>query len=79
MKTLFVNVKCNLGESYKVASKIVELDGVSEVYSISGDFDLLVKCYISADQDEGRFVINGIQKVAGVQDTSTIIAFNAFS
>ncbi len=79
MKTLFVNVKCKLGQAYSVASEIVELEGVSEVYSISGDFDLLVKCYLPGGQDEGKFVINGIQKVAGVQDTSTIIAFNAFS
>ena len=79
MKTLFVNVKCKLGEAYKVASQIAELDGVSEVYSISGDFDLLVKCYLPKDRDEGHFVINSIQRVPGVQDTSTIIAFNAFS
>ncbi len=79
MKTLFVNVKCKLGAAYNVASKIAELDGVSEVYSISGEYDLLIKCYIPKDQDEGRFVIDQIQNVVGVQDTSTIIAFNAFS
>ncbi len=79
MKTLFVNVKCALGQAYKVASEIVELEGVSEVYSISGEYDLLVKCYLAKGQDEGRFVIEGIQKVPGVQDTSTIIAFNAFN
>jgi DNA-binding Lrp family transcriptional regulator len=79
MKTLFVNVKCVLGQAYKVASHIVELEGVSEVYSISGEYDLLVKCYLPGDKDEGRFVIEGIQKVSGVQDTSTIIAFNAFN
>lgn len=79
MKTLFVNVKCSLGQAYKVASQIVELEGVSEVYSISGEYDLLVKCYLPKDRDEGRFVIESIQKVAGVQDTSTIIAFNAFN
>ncbi|MFT5113699.1 MAG: DNA-binding Lrp family transcriptional regulator [Parasphingorhabdus sp.] len=79
MKTLFVYVKCALGKAYKVASKIVELEGVSEVYSISGEYDLLIKCYIQKDSDAGRFVIDGIQNVAGVQDTSTTIAFNAFS
>lgn len=79
MKTLFVNVKCALGQTYKVANEIVELDGVSEVYSISGDYDLLVKCYLPNDGDEGRFVIEGIQRVSGVQHTSTIIAFNAFN
>ncbi len=79
MQTLFVNVKCALGKGYTVANKIVELEGVSEVYSISGEYDLLVKCYLPKAQDEGRYVIEGIQNVEGVQDTSTIIAFNAFS
>ena len=79
MKTIFVNVKCKLGRGYEVANTIAELEGVSEVYSTSGKYDLLIKCYISSEQDEGRFVIERIQKVDGVQDTSTIIAFNAFS
>lgn len=79
MKTIFVYVKCVLGQAYKVASKIAELDGVSEVYSISGEYDLLIKCYLAKDCDEGRFVIESIQNVPGVQQTSTIIAFNAFN
>ncbi len=79
MKTLFVNVKCKLGQAYTVASQIVELDGVSEVYSISGEYDLLIKCYVQKDEDVGRFVIEGIQKVDGIAKTSTIIALNAFS
>ena len=79
MRTLFVYVKCQLGKAYDVASKIVEMEGVSEVYSISGEYDLLVKCYIRKDMDAGRFVIDSIQSVAGVRDTSTTIALNAFS
>lgn len=79
MKTLFVNVKCELGKAYEVALKIAELEGVSEVYSVSGTYDLLIKCYVSKESDAGRFVTEGIQRVGGVQDTSTTIAFNAFS
>ncbi|GJL80504.1 MAG: AsnC family transcriptional regulator [marine bacterium B5-7] len=79
MKTLFVNIKCALGAAYNVALQIAELDGVSEVYSISGEYDLLVKCYLPKDHDEGRYVTEKIQKISGVRDTSTIIAFNAFS
>jgi DNA-binding Lrp family transcriptional regulator len=79
MKTLFVNIKCELGCAYQVATEIVEIDGVSEVYSISGEYDLLIKCYISAERDEGRFVIDEIQKIKDIKNTSTIIAFNAFS
>ena len=67
------------GESYRVAEALVEIEGVSEVYSISGSYDLLVKCYLAADEDIGHFVNERIQKVAGITGTKTTIALNAFS
>ena len=79
MQTMFVEVKCALGESYHVAEALVEIDGVSEVYSISGPYDLLIKCYLAAEEDIGHFVNEKIQKVAGITGTMTTIAFNAFS
>ena len=79
MRTIFVEVKCALGESYRVAEALVEIEGVSEVYSISGSYDVLIKCYLPADEDIGHFVNERIQKVAGITSTMTTIAFNAFS
>ena len=79
MQTIFVEVKCALGESYRVAEALVEIEGVSEVYSISGSYDLLIKCYLAAEEDVGHFVNQKLQKVAGIMDTQTTITFNAFS
>ena len=79
MQTMFVEVKCALGESYRVDEELVEIKGVSEVYSISGPYDLLIKCYLAAEEDIGHFVNEKIQKVTGTTGTMTTIAFNAFS
>ena len=79
MQTIFVEVKCVLGESYRVAEVLAEIEGVSEVYSISGPYDLLIKCYLAAEEDIGHFVNRKIQKVAGITGTMTTITFNAFS
>ncbi len=79
MKTIFVQVKSSMGQAYSVASQIVEREGVSEVHSTSGHYDLMVKCHLSDDQDTGHYVTNQIQTLDGVHDTFTIIAFNAFS
>jgi DNA-binding Lrp family transcriptional regulator len=80
MKTIFVNVKCELGKAYKVADEAVQdVEQVSEVYSTSGQYDLMMKCYLSADTDIGRFVTEKIQTLPGVKDTFTIIAYKAFS
>ncbi|MEI9987868.1 MAG: Lrp/AsnC ligand binding domain-containing protein [Aliidongia sp.] len=80
MKTIFVNVKCELGQAYKVADEAVQqIEQVSEVYSTSGQWDLMMKCYLDDDQDIGRFVTEQLQTVPGVKDTFTVIAYKAFS
>ena len=79
MQTIFVQLKCDLGEAYEVAAALVEQDGVSEVYSISGQYDLLAKCYLNDGEDIGRFVAQRIQTLSGVRDTYTTITFNAFT
>ena len=57
MKTIFVMVKCELGKAYEVADAAVgEIEQVSEVYSTSGQFDLLMKCSLSDATDIGHFV-----------------------
>ena len=80
MQTIFVMVKCDLGKAYDVASEVVEvMEQVSEVHSISGQYDLMMKVYLSDDQDIGHFVIERLQNIPGVKDTFTIITFKAFS
>ncbi len=80
MKTLFVMVKCDLGQAYKVAEEAVEtIEQVSEVHSVSGQHDLLIKCYLSDDTDVGHFVVERLQKLPGIKDTFTITAYKAFS
>ena len=79
MQTIFVFVKCELGKAYDVADTAVQtLEAVSEVHSISGQHDLLLKCYLPEGQDIGRFVTEQIQTLAGVKETFTLIAFKAF-
>ena len=80
MQTIFVMVKCALGEAYQVADAAVQtVEEVSEVYSTSGEYDLLIKCYLGDQVDIGHFVTQSLQRLPGVKDTFTIIAFKAFS
>lgn len=80
MQTIFIQVKCELGESYKVAEAAIEtVEQVSEVHSTSGKFDLLLKCYLDDGADVGHFVTERIQTVAGIKDTFTMITFKAFT
>jgi DNA-binding Lrp family transcriptional regulator len=80
MKTLFVMVKCDLGQAYKVAEEAVEtVEQVSEVHSVSGQYDLLMKCFLPDDMDVGHFVVERLQKLPGIKDTFTLTAYKAFS
>lgn len=80
MQTIFVSIKCELGKAYQVADDMVQkVAEVSEVYSTSGQYDLLLKAYLSDDQDIGHFVNESIQTVPGIADTFTTIAFKAFT
>ncbi len=79
MQTIFVFVKTELGQAYLVADRAAETERISEVYSTSGQYDLLVKCYLDEGSDIGRFVTEEIQTLAGVKETFTLIAFKAFS
>ncbi|MBM3565996.1 MAG: Lrp/AsnC family transcriptional regulator [Alphaproteobacteria bacterium] len=80
MKTIFVQVKCDPGKAYQVAGEIVEtIENVSEVHSTSGQYDLLVKCFLDEGDDIGHFVTEKLQTIPGVRDTFTLIAFKAFT
>ena len=79
MQTIFVQVKCDLGRAYEVAdAAVLNIEEVSEVHSISGDYDLLMKCFLPADADVGHFVTEKLQLLTAVRDTYTIIAHKAF-
>ena len=79
MQTIFIMVKCQLGKAYQVAEDAVNVEQVSEVHSTSGQYDLLMKCYLDDKTDIGHFVTSNIQTLGGVKDTFTLITFKAFS
>ncbi|MBT3699892.1 MAG: Lrp/AsnC ligand binding domain-containing protein [Alphaproteobacteria bacterium] len=80
MQTIFVMVKCELGETYKVADQAAQsIEAVSEVHSTSGEYELLMKCFLDDGVDIGHFVTEEIQRIPGVRDTFTIITFKAFT
>ncbi len=79
MRAIFVMIKCEMGQAYQVAQEAADsIEQLSELFSTSGQYDLLGKFYLEPDQDIGLFVTEKIQALQGVKDTYTIITFNAF-
>lgn len=79
MQAIFVMLKCELGKAYDTAVAAVEtVPQVSEVFSTSGQYDLLLKCYLPQGEDIGHFVVKHLQTLPGVKDSFTLITFKAF-
>ena len=78
MIPFFVLIKCQLGQSYKVASAIADAEIASEVYSTAGDYDLLAKFYVGPIDDIGHFVNERLHSIPGIMDTKTIVTYKAF-
>lgn len=78
MNCVFVQIRCKPGQTYAVADAIVLKEVHSEMYSTSGEYDLLVKLYIPADTDVGRYINDTISPVEGVERTLTTLTFSAF-
>ena len=78
MKAAFVLIRCQLGRVEEVANALMELEGVSEVHSITGPWDLLVKLYAEDYDAFGDLIPDRIQRLPGLRDTETLLAFRAF-
>ncbi|MEM1078625.1 MAG: Lrp/AsnC ligand binding domain-containing protein [Pseudomonadota bacterium] len=78
MNCVFVQIRCRPGTAYRVADDITLREIHSELYSTSGEYDLLLKLYIPADADVGRFINENLLDIDGIERTLTTLTFKAF-
>ena len=78
MRAVFVQLQCQPGKTYEVADTLFEKEIVSELYSTSGEYDLLMKVYIGPEDDIGKFVNEQIASVPGIVRSLTTLTFKAF-
>ena len=79
MITAIVFVKADVARIPEVAEEIAALEGVSEVYSVTGQIDLIALVRVRQHEDVATVVADKLNKVPGVQATETHIAFRAYS
>lgn len=78
MRCVFVQFRCHPGQTYAVADAIYDREVVSELYSTSGDYDLMAKVYIPEDQDVGHWLSEALFDIPGISRTLTTMTFKAF-
>ncbi|MEO9682932.1 MAG: Lrp/AsnC ligand binding domain-containing protein [Tateyamaria sp.] len=75
---VFVQIRCRPGTTYDVAEQIALREIHSELYSTSGDYDLLMKLYVPADQDVGKFINEHLLDIDGIERSMTTMTFKVF-
>ena len=75
---VFVQLRCKPGTTYRVADEIMLREIHSELYSTSGEHDLLLKLYIPKDQDVGMFINENLLDIEGIERSLTTLTFRAF-
>ncbi|MEP6599145.1 MAG: Lrp/AsnC ligand binding domain-containing protein [Actinomycetota bacterium] len=79
MLTAIVMVSVETDKIPEVAAQIADLDGVSEVYSVAGDVDLIAIVRVREFDQIADVIAGRLSKVDGVLHTDTHIAFRAYS
>lgn len=79
MITAIVFVKADVARIPEVAEAIAALDGVSEVYSVTGQIDLITMVRVSDHHQIAEVIADRVNKVVGVLSTETHIAFRTYS
>jgi len=78
MRAVFIMLKTDPGTLATVADRVTELESFSEAFSISGEYDLLVKLYVENFDDLSHLVTDQIQKIPHIRETFTLLTFHAF-
>ncbi|PWT74044.1 MAG: AsnC family transcriptional regulator [Proteobacteria bacterium] len=79
MVTAIVLLSCARARVAEVADKLASMEGITEVYSVAGRFDLVAMVRVKNNEDLADIVTTRMQKIDGIESTETLIAFRAYS
>ncbi len=78
MKPVFLQLQCAPGKTYDVADILYKREIVSELYSTSGEYDLLAKIYVKEGDDIGKFINENVLNIPHIVRSLTTLTFTAF-
>ena len=79
MVTALVLLNVERDKVNQVAEKIADLEGVTEVYSVAGRYDLGVVIRVKDNELLADVVTKGIRRIEGIEKSETLIAFRVYS
>ena len=79
MISAIVLIKAEVDRIPEAAQQIAAIEGISEVYSVTGDIDLIAVARVSRHEQFADVIADRLNKVEGVLETNTHIAFRTYS
>ena len=79
MLTAIVLIDSDASWIPEVAAAIADIPGVSEVYSVTGEVDLIAMVRVREHDDLADVIADKVSKIEGVLRTQTYIAFRTYS
>jgi DNA-binding Lrp family transcriptional regulator len=79
MTTAIVLIKSQTDQVSELAQRIVELAGVTDVYSVAGQYDLVAVVQVRDNEELAAVISDRIRKLSGIVDSTTLIAFRTYS
>ena len=79
MVTAFVLINARREMVPETAETLTNMEGVSEVYSVAGEYDLVAVIRVKTNEELAELVTERMLKLEGIARTETLIAFRAYS
>ena len=79
MVNAVVLINVEKGHTEVVAQALTETEGISEVYSVAGRYDLVAIVRVREHEQLAKLVASAVQNVPSLSKTETLIAFKAYS
>lgn len=79
MITAFVLLNVERGKVNAVAEQLVDMDGVAEVHSVAGRYDLAAVLRVSTNERLADLVTDHIRRIDGIETSETLIGFKVYS
>jgi len=79
MVTAIILIQTQRTRTNEVAEQLVEIAGVSEVYSVSGNYDLVAIIRVADNDALAQLVTDKLRPLEGIVKTQTMLAFKAYS
>ena len=79
MVSALVLINAQRGQINETAQRLLEIEGVAEVYSVTGEYDLVALLRFQHYEDLADVVTRNMQQIPTITKTHTLMAFQCYS